>query len=46
MENLPPVDSPLLKWPDDLLMPDMMFYINVTNADLKKGDKLLPTRPK
>uniref|UniRef100_A0A1B6DBR7 Uncharacterized protein n=1 Tax=Clastoptera arizonana TaxID=38151 RepID=A0A1B6DBR7_9HEMI len=45
-ENLPPVGSPLLQWPHDLLVPDMMFYINVTNENLKKGEKPLPTRPK
>ncbi|XP_046659724.1 UMP-CMP kinase 2, mitochondrial-like [Homalodisca vitripennis] len=34
-ENLPPADSPLYTWPRDLLMPDVIFFLNLPSHNLK-----------
>lgn len=38
-ETLPPEDSPIYKWPNDLLKPDLVFYINSPQTDTNLSEE-------
>lgn len=36
-EELPPLGHPIYKWPSDLLVPDVLFFINATKTPYALG---------